>query len=126
MARILIIDDDPQYSDMLRTFFERDGHSALVAVNGAEGLRAFRAQPFDLVITDIYMPEQDGLETIRDFKREAPQVPIVAISGGGRDGYITPLRYALDFGADQTLAKPFELLDLRRLVTGMLAERGRQ
>ncbi len=123
MARILIIEDDPHFSDMLRLFLERVGHTALLAANGSDGCRLFRdEQPIDLVITDIYMPEQDGLQTIRDLKRDHPATRIIAVSGGGRSMNLAPLDYARDFGADRTLAKPFELAELSAMLTELLGD----
>ena len=86
MALILIIDDDDQIRRVLRKTLERDGYDVADAPNGKEGIRLYRENPADLVITDIIMPEKEGIETIRELRRDFPEVKIIAISGGGRIG----------------------------------------
>jgi DNA-binding response OmpR family regulator len=114
MARILVIDDDEDVRTMLRRILEHDGHEVEEAANGAIGTRLFKANPADLVITDIIMPEKEGIETIRDLRREYKDVKIVAISGGGRVGPSDYLNAARMMGAKKTFTKPFsrqEILD---------------
>src|SRR5262245_44680382 len=81
MARILIIDDDPEVRSMLEQTLHAAGHEVTQAANGNEGLRLQCAQPASLVITDLLMPEKEGLATIVDFRKEFPKVPIITISG---------------------------------------------
>ncbi|MBU0691040.1 response regulator [bacterium] len=114
MARILVIDDDEDVRNMLRRILEHDGHEVSDAANGDLGLRQYRANPADLVITDIIMPEKEGIETIRELRREFPDVRIIAISGGGRVGPSDYLNAARMMGAKRTFTKPFsrqEILD---------------
>ena len=114
MQRILVIDDDEQVRELLVEILERAGYQIVTAANGAEGLRLYRAQPAELVITDLIMPEKEGLETILALRKEFPKVPIIAVSGGGRSGAISYLPLAKSLGAARTVAKPFsrqEILD---------------
>jgi CheY-like chemotaxis protein len=107
MARILIIDDEESMRYLLRRMLESEGYTVYEAADGAEGMRLFRQKRPVFVITDIFMPEQDGLETIRMLKCEFPSVKIVAISGGGRNGLLSYLEITRQFGADRILSKPF-------------------
>jgi len=114
VATILVIDDEDQMRSMLRTMLERAGHTVLDAQDGKVGQSILSGQPVDLVITDILMPERDGLEIIRAIQRSAPGVKIIAISGGGRTGKLDFLEEAKEFGAHSVLHKPFgskELMD---------------
>ncbi len=112
MARILVIDDDAYVLDILRRMLARQHYDVLVAANGNEGLRIFRQQladerPVDLVVTDILMPEKEGLETILELRREFPDVKIIVISGGGSFGDPgTLLHAARTFGAQYSFQKP--------------------
>jgi DNA-binding response OmpR family regulator len=108
MARILIIDDDVQILNMLRQTLEREGHAVVDAPDGNEGLRLFRENPTDLIITDLIMPEKEGIETIMELRRDFPDVKIIAISGGGRLDPGQYLSIAKSFGAQYTFTKPVE------------------
>ena len=88
MARILVIDDDDRIRGMVLEMLSESGHEVGEASNGQEGLDQFRQTPTDLVITDILMPEKDGLEIIQILKKENPEVKIIAVSGGGDTGRI--------------------------------------
>jgi DNA-binding response OmpR family regulator len=108
VMRVLVIDDDSAFRNMLRQFLERAGYQVTVASNGREGLACFQNQGADLVISDILMPEIEGLETIVALRRMQPALPILAISGGGHlFGNTHPLRAAKKLGARMTLTKPF-------------------
>lgn len=108
VARILIIDDDTAVRATLRRILERAGHTVVEAADGRRGVEQHRQAPADLVITDVFMPEQDGLQTIRQLKREAPGVKIIAISGGNAGGTLDLREHAEMMGASKSLAKPFE------------------
>ncbi len=112
MANILLIDDDQFFRTMLRIALERAGHQVTEAINGRIGLRLFREKPADLVITDIIMPDTEGLETITSLRHESHDVPVVAVSGGGRLGGDSYLDLAKRFGANTTFAKPLCLKSL--------------
>ena len=122
MAKILIIDDEEQVRLYLRSILEPEGHEVVEAPDGKVGLQLYREEPVDLIITDVFMPEKEGLETIRELRREYPEVKIIAISGGGRTGNLDFLPLAKTFGALRTLAKPFdrqEMLDAVQEVLGL-------
>jgi len=107
MQRILLIDDDHHILLMIKKMLERAGYEVDLASNGNEGLELFQKEPADLVITDIIMPEKEGLETIREMKRLQPDLKIIAMSGGGKISADNYLETAKIFGASMVLEKPF-------------------
>src|SRR5260370_37787243 len=86
MARILVVDDDHDICEVLEMGLTHAGHEVRVAADGASALRLVRAQPLHLIITDIFMPGKEGIETIMEIRRDFPAVKVVAVSGGGREG----------------------------------------
>jgi CheY-like chemotaxis protein len=124
MARILVVDDEAAVRALIRAALEHVGHEVTEAANGAEGLKLFASQRQDLVITDVFMPERDGIELVRVIRSTAGTVPILVISGGS---WPTESAHLLDavvrLGATRTLAKPFQLSDLLRIVDEMLQGR---
>jgi DNA-binding response OmpR family regulator len=108
MAKILVIDDERMVRETLKIILTAAGHEVLLADDGYQGIKAFNESAPDLVITDILMPEKEGMETIRELRQSRPDLPIIAISGGGRVGNISFLKVAERFGANRTIAKPFE------------------
>ena len=116
MARILIIDDEELVRLTLVQALESSGHVVTEAANGRDGVRQFGAEPYDLVITDILMPDQEGIQTIMELRKLKPDLKIVAISGGGRINTTDFLMVAKRLGADATLKKPFQLAELFRVV----------
>ncbi|HHL35368.1 MAG TPA: response regulator [Desulfobulbaceae bacterium] len=118
--RILVIDDDEQMRVLLRQVMEWSGFTVDDAENGRKGMQIQRRQPADLVITDLIMPEQEGLETISLLKKEFPAVKIVAISGGGRIGPEAYLPAARELGADLVFSKPFDVKEFVAAVRGLL------
>ncbi len=120
MKNILIIDDDDILRKMLRRMLEEFGYSVTEAQNGKVGLKLYSQHPIDLVITDLFMPEREGLETILELKRIDPKVKIIAISGGGNQGDVSLLSVAEHFGALDTLVKPFDMKDLIQAVENAL------
>ena len=108
MARILIIDDEPNLRSTLRRTLHQAGHQVSEAGNGAEGIDSYERDPPDLVITDIFMPEKEGIETIIALHRADPDLPIIAISGGGHSGDMDFLCVAEKVGARHTLSYPHE------------------
>ena len=105
MARILVIDDEPEMRVLLELILKPAGHEVILAADGREGVERYRTSPADLVITDLYMPNQEGLETIREFRTRFPEVAIIAMSG--RAAAVTMLSIAQKFGAVAVLHKPF-------------------
>jgi len=108
MAKILIIDDELQAREMMKEMLVREGHDVVAAANGAEGLEAFHKQKSDLVVTDLIMPDKEGIETIIEIKSIASEVKIIAVSGGGRYDPKDSLKMAQTLGADIVFKKPFE------------------
>lgn len=106
MAKILIIDDDPSILTMLKRMLEKAGYEVDIASNGSEGLEKIEGCPPDLLVTDIVMPEKEGLELIFYLRRKNPGLKIVAISGGGRFNYNGYLTSAKLLGADLIFQKP--------------------
>lgn len=109
MTRILIIDDDDNVRTSLRMALEDANYEIVEASDGESGLKRFREDPTDLVITDIIMPEKEGIELISDLRKEFPDVKIIAISGGGRAGNNIYLNTSLTLGAMKTFSKPIDL-----------------
>ena len=120
MPRILIIDDDDPFRTMLRMTLTKLGYDVIEAPNGKLGLSLHLASPADLVMTDLIMPEQEGLETIRLLRRKQPEVKIVAMSGGGRINARDFLVVARMFGANRTLVKPFSREQLEATLAELL------
>lgn len=124
MASVLIIDDDDMVRTMLLRTLARGGHDVTGARDGVEGVALFRRKPVDLVITDIFMPNQEGLATIMELRREAPGLRIIAISGGGARASLDVLPVAEALGAQKTLRKPFTPSDMLGAVREVLGEDG--
>ena len=122
MARVLLIDDDRHLRKMLCRVLAREGHTIIEADNGRAGLTRLREKRADLVITDILMPVQDGIETIIVIRRDFPDVKIIAISGGGIHMNSVYLSYANTFGANYALAKPFASGELLEAVRRTLSD----
>jgi len=116
MTTILLVDDDDLSRSTVHQMLERAGHSVASTESGAEALRMFRTQAVNLVVTDLIMPDTDGLELIQELRKLDPQVRILAISGGGRVNANEYLTVARKFGANGILAKPFSNLELREAV----------
>jgi DNA-binding NtrC family response regulator len=122
MARILIIDDESQIRSMLRLMLERVGYEVDEAPDGIEGIRQYREDPADLIITDLIMPNKDGIGMIIDLKKEFPKVKIIAMSGGGvnrPEGYLDG---AKKLGASRTLIKPIDRDEMLKAVKETLKD----
>jgi CheY-like chemotaxis protein len=122
MSRILLIDDDDLTRGAVHKMLERAGYTVQSTANGREALEWYRNDPVDLVITDLIMPDTDGLEIIQELRRTHPAARILAISGGGRVDAQEYLSVARKFGAVQVLSKPFSNQDLRQAVETALAD----
>ena len=120
MGHILVIDDDDQIRSMLRRVLEHEGYAVEEAADGLEGERTYRENPADLVITDIVMPNKEGIETIKDLVQEFPDVKIIATSGGGRMRPQPYLEIAEALGVDRVFAKPFDIKELLAAVKELL------
>lgn len=123
MPRILLVDDDDAVREILRKALVAAGHEVDEASNGDLAIAAYRRQAADLVITDLVMPDKDGLETIMELRRMDPSVRVVAMSGGGRTlgpGQLY-LESARALGARQILSKPFTVGALLKAIGDALA-----
>ena len=111
MARILVVDDDSMIRLVVKSILERHGHSVVLAECGHDGAEAIEAYAFDIAVVDIFMPDMNGLETIKAFRRSAPGLPIVVMSGyafrAGNGPAPDFFRMAIDLGATACLRKPF-------------------
>ena len=120
MPRILIIDDESIIRDLLVNILEREGYETETAVSGIDGMKIQQENPADLIITDIIMPEKEGLETIMDLRRNFHNVKIIAMSGGGRIDSETYLQIAKSMGAIKTIAKPIYRNEILKTVRELL------
>jgi DNA-binding response OmpR family regulator len=120
MAPILVIDDDPQINSLLQEVLEFEGYQVITAQRAIEGLQYLEATTFDLVITDVLMPDKEGLETIREMRQRFPQTKIIAISGGLTKSGVDVLELAKRLGANSVLSKPFDVQDLIKSVRQLL------
>lgn len=127
MKRILIIEDNAWERELFKDILEHAGYEVLEAPDGEIGVRLYRQSPCDLVITDIFMPEKDGLETIQELKHEFPTVSIIAVSGGGKHSRRIGnseaglfLQAAEGLGADRTLQKAVGVQELLGVVKELL------
>lgn len=121
MGRILVADDEEYIASLISDCLSAEGHEVVIAQNGLLAYHRFKDSPFDLLITDIIMPEMDGLELIKQVKKLRPETSIIAMSAGGNhsqtDIYLNP---AQTFGADERINKPFELDELVLKVSELL------
>jgi DNA-binding response OmpR family regulator len=123
MAHILVVDDDPSIQKMLKIFFENKKYKVTVASDGREAVYLQSKEPADIILTDIFMPEQEGLETIREIRDKYPNTKIMAMSGGAF--YRAPNDYltiAQKIGAHDIICKPFELKDIYEKITQLEAK----
>jgi DNA-binding response OmpR family regulator len=121
MAKILIIDDDLAFRQMIRLLLGRLGHAVIEACDGNEGVARFKAEHPDLVICDIVMPDKEGIQTILEIRALAPEGRIIAMSGGGVNVGLDYLTAALKLGANLILPKPFRLAELRTMVEQLVS-----
>ena len=121
MPHVLLIDDEKLVRLTVRKMLEAEGYDVSEAEDGRDGLDSFKQQPFDLVITDMVMPEREGIETIAAIRKIKPDQKILAISGGGRNKNLDYLSMAVLQGAADKLAKPFSRSELLSVVTRCLA-----
>ena len=122
MARIIVIDDDKDVRKVILYELRAAGHEVREAGDGAQGLALQRAAPADLVVTDIYMPEKEGIETIRDLRQEFPATHVIAMSGGSRVGPASEglAVVAGELGVAAVLYKPFHAKELLACVDSAL------
>lgn len=121
MSSILLIDDEQQVLEVLGEMLRLEGHEVECAGNGMEAMELSEQRDFDLVITDLIMPEKEGLETIVDLRKSSEDIPILAMSGGGRIGPRDYLETAKFVGANATLMKPFARAELIATIDELLS-----
>jgi CheY-like chemotaxis protein len=117
-AKILVVDDDEDFRDLLTEIFEQAGYGVIEAVDGEQAIGRFRENQIGLVITDMVMPKKEGIEVILELCRDYPEIPIIAISGGGRLSSDDYLAWAEECGAARAFTKPFE----RQQILGAVQE----
>lgn len=122
MAKILLVEDDEVFRRVLMDTLTREEHEVIPASNGREAVEIARKQTFDLMITDLIMPEKEGIETIIEIRLMSPGIRIIAMSGGGRGSAQDYLSAALVLGASQSLSKPFSRVDLLNAISNVLAQ----
>jgi DNA-binding response OmpR family regulator len=122
MTTILIIDDDDAMRQMMREILAAAQYQIVEAPDGVIALQKFREHRPQLVITDILMPNKDGIETVREIRKIDPTAVILAVSGGGRAKYVNFLEVAREFGAAEVMQKPFRREALLATVQKLLAK----
>ncbi|MFC1747289.1 response regulator [Pseudomonadota bacterium] len=121
MANILVVDDEEPIRSLVRKILTKDGHDVMEAENGQIACDMFSSADIDLIVTDLVMPEKNGIEMIMEIKRLNPNVKVIAISGGiGFSGQIDLLSVASLLGAKHIIKKPFGVEDIRNAVNDML------
>ena len=120
MPHILLVDDDERLRDVFTEFLTGSGYQVHVAPNGRIAWELLERQPFDLVITDLVMPDMEGIEFITKLRKAGHSVPIIAMTGGGQDRAIY-LTLAEKLGADRILKKPFALAELLDAVSSAIS-----
>ena len=120
MKNILVIEDNENMLRMLLDLLNRSGYNVLSAIDGVAGLKTYRTAKPDLVITDIIMPDKEGLEVIMDLVKETPRPKIIAMSGGGMMEPRTYLSLAEKLGADEIIQKPFRPAELLALIEKLI------
>jgi CheY-like chemotaxis protein len=125
MATIYVFDDEPSILLMIKKMLGKAGHDVFTALNGREGMELFNNKKPDLLITDILMPEKEGLETIMELRKKYPDLKIIAISGGGRFGPEGYLPGAKLLGADLVFQKPLVQKEFLQAISSLLNEKRR-
>jgi CheY-like chemotaxis protein len=123
MARILLVEDSPEVSLTVREILVSVGHSVEEAPSGKEALKRLKAGTFDMIVSDIWMPEMDGIALLKEIRGAGNSIPVVVISGGAPNApltYTAPL--AATFGANLVVYKPFEKAELLKAVDTVLAD----
>lgn len=110
--KILLVDDDVRIRDLFRMWLEREGFVVYEAENGRDGVDLQLKTPADLLICDLIMPVQEGIETITTFRKDFPETGIIAISGGGKIGSDSYLAVAEHLGAWKVFSKPVNMTAL--------------
>ena len=119
-SRIMVVDDNASIREAVCEMLEQAGYETISVENGRLAAQKHRSYPVDLIITDLFMPDTDGLEVIYQFRHEFPDVKIIAVSGGGSRGLVELLSVAKKMGAQRALMKPFSWEQLIAAVEELL------
>ena len=122
MKNILLVDDEEPIRKVLSTVLTEEGHSFAEASSGIEALKIMETQSFDLVITDVIMPDCDGIELVMSIRKKMPDVKVIVMSGGGRVRADDYLNLAKKLGATRVFEKPFNTAEFRETVSELLGE----
>jgi len=117
--KVLVIDDDAHITRVIELKLRTGGYEVITAANGKEGLNLIKSKQPDVVITDMIMPEKEGLQVIMELRRDFPNVKIIAISGGGRIGPEEYLNWAKKSGVQRTFSKPFTCNEILEAVNDL-------
>lgn len=123
MARILLVEDSPEVSLSVHEILASAGHTVAEAASGKEAIKALREGAFDAIVSDIWMPEMDGIALLKEIRGAGNDIPVVVISGGAPNApltYTAPL--AATFGANMVVYKPFEKAELLKAIESVLAD----
>ncbi len=121
MSRILVVDDDPISRQILRAMLEKEGHVISEAEDGVRAINNYDKGEIDLVITDIFMPEKEGVQTVRELMKENPDVKIIAVSGGSSSANYDSLDWVKMFGVKYTFTKPFNSKEIIAAIDELLS-----
>ncbi len=124
MALVMIVDDDQQILRLLAEIIEKEGHQIVSAEDGEQAFQQFQKHPIDLVITDLLMPNKEGLELIQELRSIRPELKIIAYSGGGQMKPDNYLDFAKGMGADRVFSKPIPIKELTAAVADLISEIG--
>ena len=123
MAHILLVEDSPEVSLSVREILASAGHTVEDVASGKQALKALKASTFDAIVSDIWMPEMDGIALLKEIRGAGNDIPVVVISGGAPNApltYTAPL--AATFGANMVVYKPFEKAELLKAIESVLAD----
>jgi len=122
MALVMIVDDDQQILKLLSEIIQKEGHQVVATEDGEQAFQQFQKQHIDLVITDLLMPNKEGLELIQELRGIRPELKIIAYSGGGKMQPDNYLDFAKGMGADRVFSKPIPIKQLTTAVADLLSE----
>lgn len=124
MAQVLVIEDNAELGNLLNSFISSAGHQVTLCARSIQALEVIQHENWDLIVTDMFMPDRDGLDILRETRRSSPATPVIAMSGGSRlFPKFDPLMCASELGATAILKKPFRRADLLKQVDLALSAR---
>jgi DNA-binding NtrC family response regulator len=123
IASILVVDDEEDVRDVLQGILESADYRVTTAADGNEASKLLAAEKFSIVLTDLLMPDRDGIEVVGELRKKYPTTPVIVMSGGGRMRHVEYLKMAKTFGAHAVLEKPFKSEQLLTTIASLLAEK---